>query len=303
MELNSEDIAYEFFPFLRVYTNGRIERHILTSRVPPGLDPITEAQSKDIIISADVNLSARIFIPKMKGSKKMPLLIHFHGGGFCTGSAFCPIVKYTLSNFVSSAQIVALSVDYRLAPEYPLPIAYEDSWDAIKWVATHVHGQGYEDWLNEYVDFKRVFLGGECAGANIAHYVALQAGLVGLDRAFKIIGLSMVHPYFGLTQPDRLYQYLSPSTSGTYDDIMLNPSVDPRLGRLPCVRVLICVAGKHMLKSRGLDYYESLKRSGFCGDVRLVETEGESHCFHLLNSAETNEPFFRMLASFMYEDC
>ncbi|KAL9231609.1 hypothetical protein vseg_006813 [Gypsophila vaccaria] len=302
--MNREEIAHEFFPFLRVYKNGRIERHILTSRVPPGLDPKTGAQSKDIIISYDINLSARIFIPKMESRRRLPLLIHYHGGGFCTGSAFCPIMKYTLSDFVTSAQVVALSVDYRLAPEYPLPIAYEDSWDALKWVATHAHGHGHEQWLNEFVDFKHVFIAGDCAGGNIAHYVALQASLTGLDDdAFKIIGLSLVHPYFGTGEPDMLYRYLSPATTATYNDTMLNPSVDPRIGRLTCDRVLVCVAGKYMLKDRGLDYYESLKGSAFSGKVKLEETHGENHCFHLLNSAESNKPFFRMLASFMLEDC
>ncbi|XP_074287848.1 putative carboxylesterase 1 [Silene latifolia] len=305
MDFDTEDIdiAHEFFPFLRVYKNGRVERHILTSRVPPGLDPITGTQSKDIIISSDINLSARIFIPKIETPKKLPLLVHFHGGGFCTGSAFCPITKYSLSNFVASAQIVALSVDYRLAPENPLPVAYEDSWVALKWAVAHAEEKGPETWLNEYADFKHVFLGGESSGANIAHHVALRASEPGNELdGFKITGLSLVHPYFGVMEPDKLYQYLSPSSTGSYDDPMLNPAVDTNLGKLACDKVLVCVAGKDMLKGRGIEYYKALKASGFRGKVELVETQGEGHCFHLLNSSRNNVPFLKKLASFIRDD-
>ncbi|TXG64353.1 hypothetical protein EZV62_011347 [Acer yangbiense] len=74
------------------------------------------------------------------------------------------------------AKIIAVSVDYRLAPENPVPAAYEDSWTTLKWVASHFNGKGSEDWLNRHADFQRVFLSGDSAGANIANRMAIKHG-------------------------------------------------------------------------------------------------------------------------------
>ncbi|KAK3013621.1 hypothetical protein RJ639_009324 [Escallonia herrerae] len=48
--------------------------------------------------------------------------------------------------FVSLARVIVVSVDYRLAPENPLPIPYEDSWASMQWVAAHFGGEGPEPW-------------------------------------------------------------------------------------------------------------------------------------------------------------
>lgn len=52
-----------------------------------------------------------------------------------------PKVFFVVVSLVAEANVIAISVDYRLAPEYPIPIAYEDSWAALKWVASHCNGQ------------------------------------------------------------------------------------------------------------------------------------------------------------------
>uniref|UniRef100_A0A803LE32 Alpha/beta hydrolase fold-3 domain-containing protein n=1 Tax=Chenopodium quinoa TaxID=63459 RepID=A0A803LE32_CHEQI len=158
----------------------------------PGIDPITGVQTKDIVISNDPAITGRIFLPKMddtgddtgdpKSKKGLQLFVHFHGGSFCTGSAFSPITKEFLTQLVSRAQVIAITVNFRLAPEYPLPIAYDDCWAAFKWVASHANGNGSEPWLNEYVDFNRVFVGGESSGANLAHDVAIRASVEPIEK-------------------------------------------------------------------------------------------------------------------------
>ncbi|KAH9695610.1 hypothetical protein KPL71_022838 [Citrus sinensis] len=40
--------------------------------------------------------------------------------------------------------------DHRRAPENHVLCAREDSWAALKWVASHTNGQGLMDWLNHY---------------------------------------------------------------------------------------------------------------------------------------------------------
>jgi len=53
---------------------------------------------------------------------------------------------------------------------------------------------------------------GESAGANIAHYIAVQAGATGLDGP-NVIGSIILHPYFGGKEPDKMTNYICPTSS------------------------------------------------------------------------------------------
>ena len=197
---------------------------------------------------------------------------------------------------VSEANVVAVSLDYRLAPEHPIPAAYEDSWAALQWVASHRNNNGPEPWLNEHVDFERVFLVGDSAGANIAHNIVMMAGNPDLDPGVDILGACLVHPYFWGSSPigsegsdlerkasvDRLWSFVCPSMPDN-DNPWVNPIVEeaPSLAWLGCRRVLVCVAEKDVLRDRGRLYYDALGRSGWIGVVEIEETEGEGHAFHL----------------------
>ncbi|KAG6389303.1 hypothetical protein SASPL_150770 [Salvia splendens] len=117
-------------------------------------------------------LSARIYLPpNADPTKKLPLLVYYHGGGFIVESTFSPLYHKHLNHLVTQANVVAVSVNYRLAPEFPLPIAFEDSWRALKWIA-----EGKEEWIKEYADLKCVYLRGDGAGGNIAHNIAMRVG-------------------------------------------------------------------------------------------------------------------------------
>ncbi|KAJ7946038.1 Alpha/beta hydrolase fold protein [Quillaja saponaria] len=287
MDPNSTEIVYEFPHFLRLYKDGRIERTILTT-IPPGTDPNTGVESKDIIILPEKCISARLFRPKITNpTQKLILLIYIHGGAFCIGSPFDLVYHKHLTTLTAQANIVALSVNYRLAPENPLPIAYEDTWTAIQWVASHVNGNGPETWLNDHVDFGRVFFAGDSAGGNLAHNMAMQATIDGLD-GLKLEGILLIHPYFGNNKPDnanRLVKYLYPNG---FDGPRINVAKDPNLSCLGCSRVVIFVAENDPVKDRGIIYYEALKNSDWSGVVELVETKNEDHVFHLIHKETGN---------------
>ncbi|XP_031266629.1 probable carboxylesterase 2 [Pistacia vera] len=304
MDSSSDEITHNFPPFIKVYKDGHVERYQIWESAEAGHDPITGVQSKDVVIVPESGLKARIFIPKIdSGGQKLPLLIHYHGGGFCLGSAFGVRTKNFLTLLVSKAKIIAISIDYRLAPEHPLPIAYEDSWAALQWVATHCNGLGPEPWINDHADLGRVFLGGESAGANIAHYVAVQAGITQLV-GLKVEGVLIVHPFFGGKEPDEMYKFLCPTSSGCDDDPKLNPTVDPNLNRIAGERTLVCVAEKDWLRDRGVAYYESLGKIGLAGGkVELFETMEEGHCFHMFNpNSEKAEPLIMKMIHFINQN-
>ena len=302
---SENETVYEFNPYIRVYRKGHVERFFGTDSVPPGIDSHSGVSSKDVQICPESGISARIFIPgTIHSGEKVPLLVYFHGGGFLVGSPFCPTYHNFSASLVNEANIVVVSVDYRLAPEHPLPTAYEDSWAALKWAVSHSDDSGPEAWLNEHADLGRVFLGGDSAGGNIVHNVVAQAGEENLGAKVRVIGALLVHPYFAKKEGsdvDNSWRFVCPTTIGSGDP-RINPGLDPRLARIGCEKVLICLAEMDSLKERGLFYYETLVKSAWDGDVEIFETKGEGHVFHLFNpNCEKALALVKKLAFFINE--
>ncbi|GAB2298786.1 hypothetical protein Dimus_032864 [Dionaea muscipula] len=286
---SGSEVVHEF-RFFKVYGDGRIEKYRTTSdRVPPITDPATGVESKDVTISPQV--SVRIFKPSMIHTSspssdhlnrklKLPLMLYIHGGGFCLDSAFSSRHHNYVSTLVARAQIIAVSVDYGLFPDRPLPACYEDSWAALRWVASHLDGSGPEPWLNSYADLGRLFLVGNSAGGNISHYLASQMASVGLPAGVSLAGMVLIHPYFGGTDDDRMWLYMFlGGDNGGLGDPRLRPGKS-ELAAIPCDRVLVFVGELDHLGEVGKSYCEDLKGSGWRGTVELVENKGEGHCFY-----------------------
>ncbi|XP_022897391.1 probable carboxylesterase 12 [Olea europaea var. sylvestris] len=297
-EVDDPDRLYDISPFVRVYKCGRVERFFGTERVSASLDPTTGVESKDIEIQPDLTVSVRIFTPPRHinyFNRRRPLLIYIHGGGFVTESAFSPTYQRFLNELVAESKVVAVSIEYRLAPENLLPIAYEDSWLALNWVASHFEGNGDEIWLNENVDFESVYLGGDSAGANIVHNMAMRVGLESDKFPIKLSGAFLNCPHFLGKDPigseaeddkmkniyQRLWLHMYPDSEGL-DDPSVNPAMDPRLSSLGCKRMLIFVAELDSLRDRGYFYQKSLSQSNWMGDAVIEENEGEGHVFNLI---------------------
>lgn len=283
MATASKEIAFEMSPYFRIFTDGTIERSGRSVSTPTSDDPSNVVRSKDVVIDSDSGISVRIFAPRHHNPpQKIPLVVYIHGGAFCLGSASSLPFHRFVSDFVEKGNVIAVSVDYRLATENPLPIPFDDSWSAFQWIASHADGKGPDAWLNDYADFRRVFIGGESAGANIANDVAIRAG-VHQFHGVEIVGLYLLHPFFGGKEEDKLYKILCPSSSGRDDDPRLNPAVDPRIRQMAGRRVIFFLAEKDSLRDRGRAYYEGLKKSEWSGEVEIMETQGEGHCFHLFD--------------------
>ncbi|KAK7280166.1 hypothetical protein RJT34_25228 [Clitoria ternatea] len=317
-----KEIARELPPLLRVYKDGTVERFLGSSKVPPcPQDPETGVSTKDIEISQNPSISARVYLPKLNNSEtqKLPILVYFHGGAFCLESAFSFLHLRYLNIIASQANVLVVSVEYRLAPEHPLPAAYEDGWDALKWVTSHSNGNvpNAEPWLIKHGDFNRFYIGGDTSGANIAHYTALRVGGgEGLHGGVKIAGALLAFPLFWSSKPvleesveghekssvKKVWNFVYPDAPGGIDNPLINPlaSEAPSLGNLGCPKILIFVAGKDELRERGIWYYEAVKKSGWQGDVELVHVEGEEHCFQIYHpETDKSKDMVARIASFL----
>ncbi|OVA15781.1 Alpha/beta hydrolase fold-3 [Macleaya cordata] len=299
MGSSNVEVDHEFLPFIRVYKDGKVERLMYTDEVPTSIDSQTGVSTKDVTINHQTSLSARLFLPNIITTQthhqKLPLLIYFHGGCFCVGSAFCLAYHQFVNSLVAEANIVAVSVEYRLAPEHPVPIAFDDSWEAIQWVISHSKGEGTDPWLRDHVGFGRVFLCGDSSGATISYNMTMrfeEINNLGIDH-FKLLGIALIQPFFwgkeriGVEKIDpekdviseRIWPYACPlSTLGNDDH---QPEED-------------------VLRDRGLHYYERRGESGWDGVKEIMETKGKGHVFHLFNPAcEESVELTKHLAFFL----
>lgn len=263
------------FRFFTVYKDGHVQLHMPRGdKIPPFEDPVTGVRSKDVTISDNPPVSARIFLPKSAApGVKLPLLFYVHGGGFSIQSPFTKQYHDFVSTVAAEADCIAVSVEYGLFPERPIPACYEDSWTALQWVATRS-----DPWIAEHADLDNVFIAGDSAGGNITHTLVFRAGTVGIPGS-KVVGAILVHPYFGGTEDDQMWLHMCPGNEGLGDP-RLKPGVED-LQKLGCERVLVFIAEKDHLRPVAYGYVERLKASGWGGTVEVVENVGENHCFHL----------------------
>lgn len=204
------------------------------------------------------------------------------------GSAYIPMYHNYLLSLVSSANVVAVSVEYRLAPQHLLPAAYDDAHTALTWVLSRA-----DPWLAEHGDYNRLFIAGDSAGANITSSLTLREGV-------NVEGVVLVHPYFWGSAPiesevtDPLIRFgidsawrLVKSSDMTLDHPSINPVAEgaPSLAGLGCRRAMVVTAQMDVWVFRGRAYYGALKESGFAGEATAFETKGAAavHGFHLAN--------------------
>jgi acetyl esterase len=102
---------------------------------------------------------------RVAGQGPLPTHVLLHGGGFWTGSV--DNVDWLARYYAVQARCLVLSVDYRLAPEYPWPTANEDAYSVLLWAAERAEEIG--------VDPTRLSIGGVSAGGGIAAVVAIMA--------------------------------------------------------------------------------------------------------------------------------
>ena len=113
-----------------------------------------------------------------------PLVVLFHGGGFCIG---IPEMEEALGlEIVRKFGGVALSVDYRLAPEHPFPGPTDDSFDALKWAAANAKSLGADP-------SKGFIIGGTSAGAIISSVLSHQARDEKLSPPLTGVWLNVPH--------------------------------------------------------------------------------------------------------------
>lgn len=226
-------------------------------------------------IDNDVIRLRRYRHPKTTGIQ--PALIYYHGGGYVVGS----ITSHDTpcQHLAADGQCTVISVDYRLAPEYPFPTPINDGIAAFRHIATHA--DKFE------VDIERLAVGGDSAGANLATVVAQQTKHDQISPMLQLlwvpwVDMSRERPSYDLFGEgfflDRaqarwyLDHYLSDETD------KVNPLASPIFAELKDVApAVIFVAGFDVLRDEGIEYAHKLKKAGV--DTELIIYESLPHPF------------------------
>ncbi|XP_066393386.1 carboxylesterase 15-like [Miscanthus floridulus] len=309
-------VVEDIYGFLRVLGDGTVlrspEQPVFCPDTFPSSHP--SVQWKEAVYDKANNLRVRMYKPSSTAAagedarKKLPVLVHFHGGGFCLGSCTWANVHAFCLCLAAEAGAVVLSAGYRLAPEHRLPTAVDDGVGFLRWLrAQSTMHAAADGWLTEAADFGRVFVTGDSAGGTIAHHLAVRAGLaatkrgeVDLDlRPVTVRGYVLLMPFFGgvrrtrseaecpaevllsLDLFDRFWR-LSLPAGATRDHPAANPfgPDSPELGSVDFrAPVLVVVGGLDMMRDRTVDYAERLAAMG--KPVELVEFAGKPHGFYL----------------------
>ena len=89
-------------------------------------------------------------------------ILWLHGGGYVMGKPEQDDRR--CMQFVRELGLTVVSVDYRIAPQFPFPAALDDSYLALQWMASHAQQLG--------IDPARIAAAGASAGGGLAAALA-----------------------------------------------------------------------------------------------------------------------------------
>jgi acetyl esterase len=152
--------------------------------------PVEVADCRDIAIDgADGVIRGRFYRANSATAQGAACLVYYHGGGWVIGDL--DTHDGVCRALADAAGCCVISVDYRLAPEHRFPAAVDDAVAAWRWAVREAGSLG--------VDPRRISIGGDSAGANLATVVALTARDEGLPMpvaqvlVYPVTDLAAVH--------------------------------------------------------------------------------------------------------------
>ncbi|WKN45581.1 alpha/beta hydrolase [Tunicatimonas pelagia] len=237
------------------------------------------SSTKDtVVLSAEGEIPIRLYYPS--STDNLPIIVYYHGGGFVFGT----LNEYDLlcAKLAQKASALVVSVDYRLAPEYPYPAAAQDAYTALQWVYQNAQTIGG--------DSTRIAVAGDSAGGNLAtvaslmardssqHFIDYQVLLYPATQSLDLTTVS--HQNFGegygitTRQIDWYIEQYLPNEADRYE-AYASPLLAEDLSNLP--PALVVLAGFDPLKTEGQQYAEKLQTAGV--PVKLQTYESMIHGF------------------------
>jgi acetyl esterase len=251
--------------------------------------PVTvpDAAIEDRTLPIGPTGATRVRIVRPAGvAGRLPAVLYFHGAGWVTGDAATH--DRLVREIAAGVEAAVVFVDYDRAPESRHPIAIEQCYAAVQYVAQHA------DALD--VDAQRLAIAGDGSGGNLVAVVALLAKeRVGpsilcqvllypvTDANFETQSYNAYADGYWLTKTTMKWfwnAYL-PTEARRRDRFVapLQATLD-QLADLP--PALIVTAEKDVVRDEGEAYAERLTQAGV--DVSAIRVLGTIHDFAMLNA-------------------
>lgn len=135
--------------------------HYLAPPRPP--DPSFSKSIPSTISDTKGNFTLQFYTPQgydeaAREGRRFPAVVNFHGGGFTLGSATddARFARFVLEQ----CNAIFVSVDYRLSPENPFPVAVQDGADALLYLIRFA--------ADLHIDPLKLAVSGFSAGANLS---------------------------------------------------------------------------------------------------------------------------------------
>jgi acetyl esterase len=254
---------------------GNMLRNLAGRGPIPGLPNDVTVQPVAITPTLGANLYT-----SAPGGRPLPILVYLHGGGWVAGSAathdpFCRLLS-------AAAEVIVLSVDYRLAPEHRYPAAVEDTLAAVHWAIHHAASIGG--------DPARIAIGGDSAGGNLAAVAGAQL----CPTTDAIRALMLLYPVtdhysanhaswmdnatgYGLEAGMMRWYWDQYAPGVSSDDAAASPL---RLEPTPALPpTLVTTAEYDVLRDEGIAYAEKLRTAGV--DVTHMHSADMHHNFFI----------------------
>jgi acetyl esterase len=240
----------------------------------PALPPTQEIHETRDLDAGGV--PARLYRPN--DDTDLGLLVYFHGGGWVIGDLNSH--DDTCRSLANRAGIAVLSIDYRLAPEFPFPAPLGDCVQATRWAHAHAESLG--------CDPDRLAVGGDSAGGNLA---AVVSQIAPVPLRFQLL----VYPVTDARRTSASYtengegyfltaasmgwfidHYLSGDT-GSIDDPRVSPLLSAPTSLAASPPTLVITAEFDPLRDEGEAYARALQDAGV--QTSLTRYFGQIHGF------------------------
>ncbi|MFC4175072.1 alpha/beta hydrolase [Microvirga sp. GCM10011540] len=143
---------------IRPVRSGYISEDINPADLPPSADELyPQVTVSQIYVPSSLGpIRCQVYRPA--GAELLPIMLYAHGGGFTVGRS--EDTAYITSRIAWEGRVVVVSVNYRLAPEWPFPAGLEDCCTVFRWLRKH-GGElgGFPSWIA---------VAGDSAGGNMA---------------------------------------------------------------------------------------------------------------------------------------
>lgn len=222
----------------------------------------------------------RLRIHKPVRGRRVPALVYLHGGGWTYFSL--DTHDRLMREYAARAGVIVVGVDYALSPEARYPVALEQVVDTLRWLS--VAGGEFD------IDVRRLAVGGDSAGANLALAACLalrDAGERDIVHAMLLnygafdaeISAASPHPFGGpgyMLGAEEMQAYWRNYVRAEADlELPLVCPLRAELTGLPAA--LLVIPACDVLAEQGYALEHKLRHSGV--PVRSLVYPGATHSF------------------------